>query len=69
MTRGNRPMQCFFHAMNEAVLVGLDGSCWFEAAEDEDVVLMISMYRCLCLLSISVTVTSVFNAGCNKKKT
>ena len=55
--------------MNEAVLVGLDGSCWLEAAEDEDVVLMISMYRCLCLLSISVTVTSVFNAGCNKKKT
>jgi len=50
--------------MKEAVLVGLDGSCWFEAAaEDEDVVLMISMYRCLCLLSISVTVTSVFNAG------
>ena len=60
-------MQCFFHAMKEAVLVGLDGS-WFEAAKDEDVVLMISMYRCLCLLSISVTVTSVFNAGCKKRR-
>jgi hypothetical protein len=26
---------------------------------------IISVYFCLCLLSISVTVTKVFNVGCN----
>ena len=48
--------------------MGLIGGSRVEADELLLELLIISVYFCLCLLNISVTVTSVFKVGCRRKK-